>query len=145
MCRTTQAPFDVKPINRQHVETLKRQKRANGISNFNESLVFSLKHETLPELGRFILRFQANPDLILDEEQFEIVDGNHCFTANEETVEEYQNVENVENAARFQVLRCKVMRKPRMEDAADVATMLRVRVALCVRHGYAYPTMHDKL
>ena len=127
MCRTTQAPFDVKPINRQHVETLKSQKRANGISNLNESLVFSLKHETLPELGRFIRRFQANPDLILDEEQFEIANGNHAYTANTENV-----LENPRCPANFKVLKCKVMRTPRMKDEIDVATMQQVHVALCV-------------
>ena len=129
MCRIAQAPFQVKPINREQVETLKTVKKGNGISNFNESWVFSLKYETLPELGKFIKRFQANPDLILDEEQFEIANGNHCYTANTEIV-----AENPRCPANFKVLKCKVMRKPRMKDEKDVATMQQVHTcrSLCL-------------
>lgn len=138
MCRIAQAPFQVKPINREQVETLKTVKKGNAISNHQESWVFSLKYDNLTDLGKFIKRFQTNPDLIMDEEQFEIANGNHCFSANTEIV-----AENPRCPANFKVLKCKVMRRPKMKDEADVATMQQVHVARCVRHGYAYPSIHE--
>jgi hypothetical protein len=121
MCRTAEPPFQVKPINREQVEKLKILKKGNGISNHSESWVFSRKYESLADLGRFVKRLQANPELILDDNQFELASGNHAFVSNEEIA-----IENPNCSANFRKLRCKIMRKPKLNDEQDVATMQQV-------------------